>query len=79
MGQPHRVSQPGHHASDHEHGHLGGHDHDHGHEHDHRSGWLPGWLRHAVLHGLPRLTAALVHAGPPPDAGDHHAILASHR
>ena len=34
---------------------------------------------HALLHGLPRLTAALVHADPPPDAGDHHAILASHR
>jgi hypothetical protein len=29
---------------------------------------------------LPRLTAALVHADPQPEAGtDHHAVLASHR
>jgi cation diffusion facilitator family transporter len=34
---------------------------------------------HALLHALPRLTAALVHADPPPDAGDHHAVLAPHR
>jgi divalent metal cation (Fe/Co/Zn/Cd) transporter len=35
---------------------------------------------HALLHALPRLTAALVHADPEPQAGaDHHAILASHR
>jgi cation diffusion facilitator family transporter len=35
---------------------------------------------HALLHALPRLTAALVHADPEPRAGaDHHAILAPHR
>jgi len=35
---------------------------------------------HNLLHALPRLTAALVHADPQPQAGaDHHAMLASHR
>ena len=35
---------------------------------------------HNLLHALPRLTAALVHADPQPEAGaDHHAMLASHR
>lgn len=35
---------------------------------------------HALLHALPRLTAALVHADPEPGGGvDHHAPLASHR
>jgi cation diffusion facilitator family transporter len=35
---------------------------------------------HRLLHALPRLTAALVHADPEPLAGtDHHALLATHR
>jgi cation diffusion facilitator family transporter len=35
---------------------------------------------HALLHALPHLTAALVHADPQAQAGtDHHAALASHR
>jgi cation diffusion facilitator family transporter len=35
---------------------------------------------HSLLHALPRLTAALVHADPQPrDGDDHHAILLSHR
>jgi cation diffusion facilitator family transporter len=35
---------------------------------------------HGLLHKLPRLTAALVHADPQADGGtDHHAALASHR
>ena len=35
---------------------------------------------HRLLHALPRLTAALVHADPQPAAGaDHHAVLAAHR
>jgi len=35
---------------------------------------------HRLLHALPRLTAALVHADPQPAAGaDHHALLAAHR
>src|SRR5215467_12800661 len=35
---------------------------------------------HHLLHALPRLSAALVHADPQPRAGaDHHAVLASHR
>ena len=35
---------------------------------------------HNLLHALPRLAAALVHADPQPQAGDdHHAVLASHR
>jgi cation diffusion facilitator family transporter len=35
---------------------------------------------HNLLHALPRLTAALVHADPEPQAGaDHHAMLSSHR
>ena len=35
---------------------------------------------HNLLHALPRLTAALVHADPQPRQGaDHHAVLASHR
>ena len=35
---------------------------------------------HNLLHALPRLTAALVHADPQPQPGtDHHAMLASHR
>ena len=35
---------------------------------------------HNLLHALPRLTAALVHADPQSQAGaDHHAVLASHR
>ena len=35
---------------------------------------------HNLLHALPRLAAALVHADPQPEAGaDHHAMLASHR
>jgi len=35
---------------------------------------------HNLLHALPRLTAALVHADPQPQGGaDHHAALASHR
>ena len=35
---------------------------------------------HALLHAIPRLTAALVHADPEPrDGADHHDVLASHR
>jgi cation diffusion facilitator family transporter len=35
---------------------------------------------HNLLHALPHLTAALVHADPQAQAGDdHHAVLASHR
>jgi cation diffusion facilitator family transporter len=35
---------------------------------------------HALLHALPRLSAALVHADPQEREGtDHHAVLASHR
>lgn len=35
---------------------------------------------HDLLHALPRLTAALVHADPQPrDGADHHAALAPHR
>jgi cation diffusion facilitator family transporter len=36
---------------------------------------------HRLLHALPRLSAALVHADPQPSPGavDHHALLASHR
>jgi divalent metal cation (Fe/Co/Zn/Cd) transporter len=35
---------------------------------------------HGLLHALPRLTAALVHADPQAQEGiDHHAALASHR
>jgi cation diffusion facilitator family transporter len=35
---------------------------------------------HNLLHALPRLAAALVHADPQPAQGaDHHAVLASHR
>jgi cation diffusion facilitator family transporter len=35
---------------------------------------------HGLLHALPRLAAALVHADPQAEAGvDHHATLASHR
>ncbi len=36
---------------------------------------------HALLHALPRLSAALVHADPDPGQGaeDHHAVLAPHR
>jgi divalent metal cation (Fe/Co/Zn/Cd) transporter len=35
---------------------------------------------HDLLHALPRLGAALVHADPQPREGaDHHAVLASHR
>jgi cation diffusion facilitator family transporter len=35
---------------------------------------------HGLLHALPRLSAALVHADPQARAGDdHHAVLASHR
>jgi cation diffusion facilitator family transporter len=35
---------------------------------------------HNLLHALPRLSAALVHADPQPQEGtDHHAALASHR
>jgi cation diffusion facilitator family transporter len=35
---------------------------------------------HALIHAIPRLTAALVHADPQPHDGvDHHAILAGHR
>jgi len=35
---------------------------------------------HNLLHALPRLAAALVHADPQAQEGtDHHAVLASHR
>jgi divalent metal cation (Fe/Co/Zn/Cd) transporter len=35
---------------------------------------------HNLLHALPRLSAALVHADPEPGEGtDHHAVLMSHR
>jgi transcriptional regulator with XRE-family HTH domain len=35
---------------------------------------------HALLHALPRLSAALVHADPQPSQGtDYHATLAPHR
>jgi cation diffusion facilitator family transporter len=35
---------------------------------------------HALLHAIPRLSAALVHADPEPLPGvDHHAVLAPHR
>jgi divalent metal cation (Fe/Co/Zn/Cd) transporter len=35
---------------------------------------------HNLLHALPRLAAALVHADPQAQEGtDHHAALASHR
>jgi hypothetical protein len=35
---------------------------------------------HDLLHALPAMTAALVHADPQPrDGTDHHAALAQHR
>jgi divalent metal cation (Fe/Co/Zn/Cd) transporter len=35
---------------------------------------------HALLHAIPRLAAALVHADPQPDGGaDPHHVLAPHR
>jgi cation diffusion facilitator family transporter len=34
---------------------------------------------HELLHALPRLSAALVHADPEARGTDHHAVLASHR
>jgi cation diffusion facilitator family transporter len=35
---------------------------------------------HALIHAIPRLTAALVHADPLPHGGvDHHAVLTGHR
>jgi divalent metal cation (Fe/Co/Zn/Cd) transporter len=35
---------------------------------------------HELIHAIPRLTAALVHADPcPRDGTDHHAVLAGHR
>ncbi len=35
---------------------------------------------HALLHALPRLSSALVHADPQPRPGtDYHAVLVSHR
>ena len=35
---------------------------------------------HRLIHDVPRLTAALVHADPEPHEGtDHHADLAHHR
>jgi cation diffusion facilitator family transporter len=35
---------------------------------------------HALIHAIPRLTAALIHADPHPDDGtDHHAELRGHR
>jgi divalent metal cation (Fe/Co/Zn/Cd) transporter len=35
---------------------------------------------HQLIHAIPRLTAALVHADPYPHGGvDHHAVLAPHR
>jgi cation diffusion facilitator family transporter len=34
---------------------------------------------HALIHAIPRLSAALVHADPQSDGLDHHAPLASHR
>ena len=34
---------------------------------------------HSLLHALPRLAAALVHADPEPQGHDHHALLAGHR
>jgi divalent metal cation (Fe/Co/Zn/Cd) transporter len=35
---------------------------------------------HALLHAIPRLAAALVHADPEPqDGANHHDLLASHR
>jgi len=35
---------------------------------------------HALIHAIPRLTAAIVHADPQPTGGvDHHADLAGHR
>jgi divalent metal cation (Fe/Co/Zn/Cd) transporter len=35
---------------------------------------------HALLHALPRLSAALVHADPQPSQGtDYHAVLAPHQ
>jgi cation diffusion facilitator family transporter len=35
---------------------------------------------HALLHAIPRLAAALVHADPQPQGGaDHHHVLAAHR
>lgn len=41
----------------------------------------PRQPEHDLLHALPRLTAALVHAGPRTDAdgADPHAMLTSHR
>jgi len=39
-----------------------------------------GVAEHGLLHALPRLSAALVHADPQAQEGtDHHAALASHR
>ena len=41
---------------------------------------VEGLLSSAVLHALPRLTAALVHADPQPaDGTDYHAALATLR
>jgi len=35
---------------------------------------------HSLLHAVPRLTAALVHADPQaPEGSDHHSVLAPHR
>ncbi|MBP2706991.1 cation transporter [Microbispora sp. RL4-1S] len=35
---------------------------------------------HGLMHAIPRLTAAVVHADPhPPEGVDHHALLADHR
>jgi cation diffusion facilitator family transporter len=34
---------------------------------------------HELLHALPKLSAALVHADPDPASADHHAMLAPHR
>jgi hypothetical protein len=39
-----------------------------------------GGAEHALMHALPRLGAALVHADPDPREGvDHHAVLSDHR
>ncbi len=34
---------------------------------------------HALLHAVPRLTSAMVHADPVPGPDDPHALLAHHR
>jgi divalent metal cation (Fe/Co/Zn/Cd) transporter len=61
------------------------------HEHEHEHADPPDQLsvrgahrvavlaEHALLHAVPRLTTAMVHADPVPGPDDPHALLAYHR